>query len=104
MTPYKKLAYVCGPWTLDRRDSSLEDVHLRSGNRHVFAVVSVPYNDDANLHDTAQLIAAAPEMYEALGSVCEWCKGSPDNPEPNCKTCSVGKALLRAQGTVFHEA
>ena len=48
------------------------------------------YNDD-----DARLIAAAPDMYEALKLTCIVCFR--DSPE-NCKDCVVKKALKKAEG------
>ena len=43
----------------------------------------------------ANLIAAAPDMYEALEVFCSYCFGCTDN---ECKICIYGKALRKARG------
>ena len=48
---------------------------------------------DAN----ANLIAAAPDMYEALETQCEYCIGKEATDCP-CGECIVGKALRKARG------
>jgi len=48
--------------------------------------------DEANMH----LITAAPEMYDALYSVCVACKMR--DHETECKLCTVEAALRKARG------
>ena len=44
-----------------------------------------------------QLIAAAPEMYEALEDVCKGCLGKLET-NCTCRVCQIGKALRKARG------
>ena len=48
---------------------------------------------DAN----ANLIAAAPDLYEALETTCEYCIGKEATDCP-CERCITGKALRKARG------
>ena len=48
---------------------------------------------DAN----ANLIAAAPDLYEALETICEYCIGKEATDCP-CGRCVTGKALRKARG------
>ena len=50
-----------------------------------------PYPQQAN----SNLMAAAPDMYEALEVFCSYCFGCTDN---ECKICIYGKALRKARG------
>lgn len=45
----------------------------------------------------ANLIAAAPDMYEALETTCEYCIGKEATDCP-CERCITGKALRKARG------
>ena len=53
--------------------------------------LSIDEEDIAN----ANLIAAAPDMYDALEVFCSYCFGCTDN---ECKICIYGKALRKARG------
>lgn len=52
---------------------------------------SVPSKADQDL------IAAAPDLYEALDTQCEYCIGKEATDSP-CADCIVGKALRKARG------
>ena len=52
-----------------------------------------PYPQQAN----ANLIAAAPDMYEALEKVCHDCDDT-GTIDDECKSCSIYKALRKARG------
>ena len=52
-----------------------------------------PYPQQAN----ANLIAAAPDLYEALETTCEYCIGKEATDCP-CERCITGKALRKARG------
>lgn len=45
----------------------------------------------------ADLIAAAPDLYEALETTCEYCIGKEATDCP-CERCITGKALRKARG------
>lgn len=51
---------------------------------------------DAEARANARLIATAPEMYDALYSVCVACKMR--DHETECKLCTVEAALRKARG------
>ena len=52
-----------------------------------------PYPQQAN----ANLIAAAPDMYDALEEVCHDCDDT-GTIDDECKSCSIYKALRKARG------
>ena len=56
-------------------------------------IVSKGKNAKAN----ANLIAAAPDMYEALDDVCKGCLGKLET-NCTCRVCNIGKALRKARG------
>lgn len=56
---------------------------------------TVPLDGGAEWKATGELIAAAPDMYEALEVFCSYCFGCTDN---ECKICIYGKALRKARG------
>ena len=56
--------------------------------------LSIDEEDIAN----ANLIAAAPDMYEALEAHCETCKTEWDFHQSWCDCCGYNKALRRARG------
>lgn len=45
----------------------------------------------------ADLIAAAPDMYEALEDLCKGCLGKLET-NCTCRVCNIGKALRKAKG------
>lgn len=61
----------------------------------------------ADIHDknmsNANLMAAAPDMYEALDTQCEYCVGKEATNCP-CEECIVGKALRKARGEPVSDA
>jgi len=60
-----KAAHTPGPWHADKSGAGWE---VRP-NRNVHAVTILGHEDEAN----ARLIAAAPEMLEALTQLSKWC-------------------------------
>lgn len=89
-----------GPW-------KLEIIHLSTGrNRHVRAsspsrgVAEVWGPDEDKESDAnARLIAAAPELLEALRDIranCSCCETQPNEPCANCLRCEA--AIAKAEG------
>lgn len=92
-----------GPWKANFDDYTKSVIDILNENKTVIAMVpdqEVHQGDrtilsleeiEANVH----LIAAAPDMYEALEEVCSEC-AIKSNYE--CKVCTMGKALRKARG------
>ena len=92
-----------GPWKANFDDYTKSVIDILNENKTVIAMVpdqEVHQGDrtilsleeiEANVH----LIAAAPEMYEALEVFCSYCFGCTDN---ECKICIYGQALRKARG------
>ena len=82
------------PWEFYLNSNGDYEVHI--GNIRV-VLVETTYEDDDNVEQDANLIAAAPDMYEALEYACsELC-----HPECNKKTCSgckIQHAITKAEG------
>lgn len=51
----------------------------------------------SEIEANANLIAAAPDLYEALDTTCEYCIGKEATDCP-CERCITGKALRKARG------
>ena len=51
----------------------------------------------SEIEANANLIAAAPDLYEALETTCEYCIGKEATGCP-CERCITGKALRKARG------
>ena len=51
----------------------------------------------SEIEANANLIAAAPDLYEALETTCEYCIGKEATDCP-CERCITGKALRKARG------
>ena len=81
--------FTKGPWKVLG-----EDVVLECNEKEVVAWVG---DIDGQMINNANLIAAAPEMYEALKNVCHnGCRES--TADEFCLHCSVAKALRKARG------
>ena len=84
--------FTPGPWTEKHIRTDTHGIaweNIRGGDGCLFAEVC----GEANAH----LIAAAPDLYEALETQCAYCVGreAKDNP---CENCITGKALRKARG------
>lgn len=92
-----------GPWKANFDDYTKSVIDILNENKTVIAMVpdqEVHQGDrtilsleeiEANVH----LIAAAPDLYEALETTCEYCIGKEASDNP-CDECIVGKALHKA--------
>ena len=69
------------------------DMPLAFVNRGWYEKDETPYPQQAN----ANLIAAAPDMYEALLDCCGECVDTFES-DSACRVCSVGHALRKARG------
>ena len=58
---------------------------------------TIPLDGGAEWEATGNLIAAAPDMYEALEEVCHDCIGK-EATDILCEWCHVDKALRKARG------
>ena len=64
----------------------------------IFAIsIAVACAGVAPAISNANLIAAAPDMYEALEDVCKGCLGKLET-NCTCRVCKIGKALRKARG------
>ena len=66
-------------------------------NRVVLFLSDRPYGDETDRADT-NLVAAAPEMYEALSRACSLCKTRRITNKSICDACYTHKALRKARG------
>ena len=81
-----------GPWTEKHIRTDTHGIawkNIRGGDGDLLAEVC----GEAN----ANLIAAAPDLYEALETTCEYCIGKEATDCP-CERCITGKALRKARG------
>ena len=90
--------FTKGPWKVVDNGHFLQISFPWENNPNVIdrycrSVADIHNNDIAN----ANLIAAAPDMYEALDTQCEYCVGKEARNCP-CEECIVGKALRKARG------
>ena len=92
--------FTKGPWTATY-DSQLQaliqvystEVHLPVAVLPDRGTIEAMSEIEAN----ANLIAAAPDLYEALENLCEYCIGKEVTDCP-CERCITGKALRKARG------
>ena len=71
------------------------DMPLALVNRGWYEKDETPYPQQAN----ANLIAAAPDMYEALECACDkYCIGYAGDSLVKCEDCVINKALRKARG------
>ena len=80
----------------------LEIVTFDAGLDKMVCVARIDHRVNKQVIDTedianANLIAAAPDMYEALDTQCEYCVGKEATDCP-CERCITGKALRKAGG------
>lgn len=100
----KKPNYTKGPWNVEKETTANGITHISirgEPDTHLFTgvqICKINYhldfkNDLANAH----LIAAAPEMYEALGSV--YCNCHTLYPcEPGCFMLKIESVLKKSRG------
>mgnify|MGYP007032345381 CR=1 FL=1 len=85
-----KPKFTPGPWHVEDNGLCVCD-----SNRVVLFLSDRPYGGETDRVDT-NLIAAAPDMYDALKSVCIICQLR--DHETDCKNCRYGKVLRKARG------
>jgi hypothetical protein len=92
------MRHTPGPWQTDQaeHDAPYQDIRIHAGKGSICCV----WIDDAPLHDynaeqraNARLIAAAPEMLEALKRAHTWLQGS----EPG-RAQYLGEVIAKAEG------
>ena len=86
--------FTKGPWTEKHIRTDTHGIawkNIRGGDGCLFAEVC----GEAN----ANLIAAAPDMYEALECACDkYCIGYAGDSLVKCEDCIIRKALRKARG------
>ena len=95
--------FTQGPWKANFNDYTKPYVAILNEDNVVIAQIpdgEVIRGDTTilgieNIEANINLIAAAPDMYEALEVFCSYCFGCTDN---ECKICIYGKALRKARG------
>ena len=92
--------FTKGPWkaTYDSQLQALIQIYSTEAHLPV-AVLPDRGTIEAmsEIEANANLIAAAPDMYEALETTCEYCIGKEATDCP-CERCITGKALRKARG------
>ena len=92
--------FTKGPWkaTYDSQLQALIQIYSTEAHLPV-AVLPDRGTVEAmpEIEANANLIAAAPDMYEALETTCEYCIGKEATDCP-CERCITGKALRKARG------
>lgn len=103
-----------GPWNVTRIaydiargiDSGVREVKaVRNGGykRYIADVRSIDSQGIDNTEANAALIAAAPDMLEALRAASEWlndmgCEHNETEPDRRCTVCIVNQAITKAEG------
>lgn len=72
----EKFTYTLGPWTFETLMDRPRDIEIFSGICLVATVNSENVDRQEVVFNDARLIAAAPEMYEALKALQEWSWGT----------------------------
>ena len=92
--------FTKGPWkaTYDSQLQAAIEIY-NTEDRIMVAVLPDRGTIEAmsEIEANANLIAAAPDMYEALETTCEYCIGKEATDCP-CERCITGKALRKARG------
>ena len=98
--------FTKGPWaaTYDSQLQAAIEIY-NTEDRVMVAVLPDRGTIEAmsEIEANANLIAAAPEMYEALETTCEYCIGKEATDCP-CERCITGKALRKARGEPVSDA
>ena len=103
--------FTKGPWEVFKHTSSDGEIYVRVQTEYdvvengenigpetictIGGYPTIPLDGGAEWRATGNLIAAAPDMYEALKVFCSYCFGCTDN---ECKICIYGQALRKARG------
>jgi len=92
--------FTKGPWTAkyDPQLRALIQIYSTE-DRILVAVLPDRGTVEAmpEIEANANLIAAAPDMYDALEEVCHDCDDT-GTVDDECKSCSIYKALCKARG------
>ena len=92
--------FTKGPWkaTYDSQLRAAIEIY-NTEDRIMVAVLPDRGTVEAmpEIEANANLIAAAPDLYEALETTCEYCIGKEATDCP-CEWCITGKALRKARG------
>lgn len=89
-----------GPWVTDEvdHDAPYENIKIKAGNHHTVCTVWI---DDAPVHDfnamqyaNARLIAAAPELLEALKLCASVCAGHTMHKDGLVKALEAARAAI----------
>ena len=92
--------FTKGPWkaTYDSQLQALIEIY-NTEDRTMVATLPDRGTVEAmpEIEANANLIAAAPDLYEALETTCEYCIGKEATDCP-CERCITGKALRKARG------
>ena len=92
--------FTKGPWkaTYDSQLQAAIEIY-NTEDRIMVAVLPDRGTIEAmsEIEANANLIVAAPDMYEALETTCEYCIGKEATDCP-CERCITGKALRKARG------
>ena len=92
--------FTKGPWTAKYDPQLQAAIEIyNTEDRVMVAVLPDRGTIEAmsEIEANANLIAAAPDMYEALETTCEYCIGKEATDCP-CEWCITGKALRKARG------
>ena len=91
--------FTKGPWTATYDSQLQAAIEIYNTEDRVMVAV-LPYRGTieamSEIEANANLIAAAPDMYEALETTCEYCIGKEATDCP-CGRCVTGKALRKAK-------
>ena len=85
-----------GPW---KRKDNFVYSPMSDEDDTLFVSIAIACTGIAPAIDNANLIAAAPDLYEALETTCEYCIGKEVTDCP-CERCITGKALRKARGDI----
>ena len=91
-----KPKFTPGPWLVLHEGSS--EVSVQADKKCICSLNYDPLpKEEVKKHlANANLIAAAPEMYDALKSVCISCQLR--DHETDCGRCAIGAAIRKARG------
>ena len=87
--------FTKGPWK--NKDNYVFSPLFDEDDDSMCMSIAVACAGVADATANANLIAAAPDMYEALETTCEYCIGKEATDCP-CERCITGKALRKARG------